>query len=218
MKNNKKYVPEVADLGFPPREGGYAKGHETREEVLRQALAILVEEGYRAMTMRRVAGACGMKFGNLTYHFPTKEDLVRELLEAVIASYERAFDEMLGIADPDPKKRLVEYCTLILQDIRTKKTTRVFPELWALANHDPFVQARVHDLYRRAQAPLVQIVAEMRPDLPEYVRHSLVLHISFSMEGTTPFAGYDKPFEPIMPELAKVAIHAFLTLVETYPA
>lgn len=76
----------VTDLVFPEREGGYAKGHETRELILRTALHILIEEGYRAMSMRRIASACGMRLGNLTYHYPTREDLVRELLNAVISN------------------------------------------------------------------------------------------------------------------------------------
>lgn len=56
----------VNDLALPQREGGYSKGHETRELILRTALSVLIEEGYRAMSMRRVAAECGMKFGNLT--------------------------------------------------------------------------------------------------------------------------------------------------------
>jgi AcrR family transcriptional regulator len=45
----------VTDLLLPGREGGYAKGYETRELIVRSALDILIEEGYRAMSMRRVA-------------------------------------------------------------------------------------------------------------------------------------------------------------------
>lgn len=217
MTNNDFVRISVADLAFPPREGGYTKGHETREEILRQALEILINEGYRAMSMRRVATACGMKFGNLTYHFPTREDLVRELLDAVISSYELAFGEVVHQPGLDPRRRLADICQLILGDILTKKTTHVFPELWALSNHDPFVLARVQELYSRARAPLVEIVGEIRPDLPESEREALALFISSSMEGTTPFAGYEKPFNQLMPKLEKIAVHAFIGLVENYP-
>lgn len=208
----------IADLAFPPREGGYAKGHETREEILRAALHLLVEEGYRAMTMRRIAGKCGMKLGNLTYHFPTREDLVQALLDAVISSYEIEFLEILHDPKLDPAHRLDTYCEMVLEDIRTKKTTRVFPELWALSNHDRFVFERVHDLYARARAPLGLIVAEMRPDLPVEKRQALTLFISASMEGLTVFAGYDKPFEPAMPALEAVATRAFKDIVRTIRA
>jgi len=206
----------VADLAFPPREGGYVKGHETREQILHAALEILVEEGYRAMSMRRVAAACDMKLGNLTYHFPTREDMVRELLEAVIASYEIEFDAIVQMPGVRAEQRLADICGLILEDIRTKKTTRIFPELWALSNHDPFVLDRVQELYGRARIPLLEIVAEMRPDLPQQDRQDLALFISASMEGMTVFAGYDKPFCHRMPAISDIATESFLHLLRTY--
>lgn len=206
----------VADLAFPPREGGYAKGHETREHILQASLNLLVEEGYQAMSMRRVAATCGMKLGNLTYHFASREDLIRGLLDAVIRAYEIEFAAIVHMPGTPPEERLAEICGLILEDIRTKKTTRVFPELWALSNHDPFVFERVQETYARARAPLVEIVGEMRPDLPEEQRHDLALFISASMEGMTMFAGYEKPFEGRMPAIETIAIRSFVDLVRNW--
>lgn len=208
----------VADLAFPPREGGYTKGHETRELILQAALHLLVESGYRAMSMRRIAAACDMKLGNLTYHFPTREDLVQALLDAVISAYEIEFDKIMHNLQLPPEARLKLYCETVLEDLRTLKTTRFFPEIWALSNHDPFVFERMHELYARARAPLVEVVEEMRPDLPEDKRAALVLFISAAMEGLTVFAGYSKPFEPMMPGIEGVAIKAFKDVVKTIRA
>lgn len=208
----------IADLAFPPREGGYVKGHETREQILEAALHLLVEEGYRAMTMRRVAAECGMKLGNLTYHFPAREDLVQALLDAVISAYEIEFHEITHNPMLAPDVRLAQYCELVLEDIRSKKTTRVFPELWALSNHDPFVLDRVQELYARARAPLLEIVEELRPDLPPDKRQALALFISGSMEGLTVFAGYEKPFEDRMPMLENIAMKAFIDVLRNISA
>lgn len=215
MPDRYKPIPpnSVAELSFPPREGGYVKGHETREQILYAALGLLIDEGYRAMSMRRVAAACGMKLGNLTYHFPTREDLVQALLEAVISSYEVEFIGLLTNPMLQPEARFASYCQLILEDIRTKKTTRVFMELWALSNHDAFVSERVHELYARARAPLLALVTEMRPDLTADQHEIIALFISASMEGLTIFAGHDKPFEPRMPAIEALAIRAFVDLV-----
>lgn len=214
--NQRDNTPKfVTDLIIPEREGGYLKGQETRELILRTALSILIEEGYRAMSMRRVAAACDMKFGNLTYHYRTREELVRELFEAVIASYEVEFDAITHVPDLPPEERLQRVCLLILDDIRSKKTTRFFPELWALSNHDPFVFDRVQDLYVRARAPLLAIITEMRPDLTAEECEIVSLFISGSMEGMTIFAGHDKPFEPRMPEIERIAVLSFCNLVRT---
>lgn len=216
MKQTDIFHPVVADLIVPEREGGYSKGRETREIILRAALSILIDEGYRAMSMRRVALICGMKFGNLTYHYRTREDLVRELLDAVITSYEIAFDAVVRRPDLEPEARLGQYCLLILDDIGTKKTTRVFPELWALTNHDPFVLERLHELYRRARKPLLEIIDELRPDLSSDEQEALTLFISSAMEGATIFVGHEKPFASRMASLAEVSVEAFTGLVRNF--
>ncbi|MFN3423108.1 MAG: TetR/AcrR family transcriptional regulator [Novosphingobium meiothermophilum] len=214
---NQEHTPPstVSDMIMPEREGGYVKGNETRELILRTALSILIEEGYRAMSMRRVAAACDMKFGNLTYHYRSREDLVRELTDAVIRAYEAEFVTIMHMPGVPPEERLRRICMLVLDDIRSRKTTRFFPELWALSNHDPFVLERVQELYVRARAPLVDIVAEMRPDLSPEEREIVALFISGSMEGMTIFAGNEKPFEPRMPQIERIAVHSFCLLVKT---
>lgn len=208
----------VAELAFPPREGGYSKGHETREQILSSALHLLVEEGYSALSMRRIAAVCGLKIGNLTYHFATREELIRALLDALIRAYEVEFDAILQFTDETPEERLAEVCGLVLEDIRTKRTTHVFPELWALSNHDPFVLDRVQELYTRARQPLLETIRAMRPDLDPQAHADLALFISASMEGLTVFAGYEKPFEGRMDELERIAIQSFLGVIQTYRA
>lgn len=206
---------EIPDLVIPEREGGYAKGQEMREQILRAALILLIEEGYRAMSMRRVAAMCGLKLGNLTYYYPSREDLVRDLLESVVRAYESVFETIREDAGLPPERRLAELCRILLEDIRTKKTTRIFPELWALSNHDRFVQERVNELYARARASFVEIISEIRPDLRPEHHQVLALFLSASMEGTTIFAGHGKPFEPHMPWLENLAIKSFIDLVST---
>lgn len=102
---------------------------------------------------------------------------------------------------------------IILDDITTKKTTRVFPELWALSNHDPFVQERVDELYQRARASINELVGEINPALPAEEREVVALFISASMEGMTIFAGYEKPWRAKMPAIERVAVKAFLHVI-----
>lgn len=111
--------------------------------------------------------------------------------------------------------RLAEVCVLILEDISTKKTTRIFPELWALSNHDPFVLERVQEMYARARVALEEIIGEINPALPADERATLALFISGSMEALTMFAGYEKPFQPQMPWLERIAVKSFVQIVST---
>lgn len=211
-------VSIIYNFVVPEREGGYARGKAGHDQILRAAKFILVEEGYRALTMRRIAAQCGLRPGNLTYYFKSKEDLVRALLEAIITSYETEFDTIVKDETRSLEDRLVHLCTLILDDIRTKRTTRIFPELWALSNHDPFVNERMHDLYNRARASLEALIGQINPALPPQVQRDLALFMSASMEGLTVFAGYEKPFIDRMPALERIAARSFLFLVKNLSA
>lgn len=209
-------VPIVADFVVPEREGGYARGKAGHEQILRAAIDILIEEGFTGLTMRRIATRCGLKPGNLNYYFPTKEDLVRGLLDAIITSYEVEFQIIVSDTTASAAERLERLCNLVLEDILTKKTTRIFPELWARSNHDPFISDRMHELYVRARAPLEVMIAELNPNLTEQDRKDLSLFISASMESLTIFAGYQKPYADRMPVLERIAVESFVSLIANW--
>lgn len=203
----------VPDLKIPPRTGGYARGQDGFEQILRSALSLLVNHGASALTLRRIATESGMNVGSLNYYFKSKDDLIRELLDAVISSYEEAFDEIIHEPGASAEARLENLVALILDDITTKKTTRFFPELWAMANHDSFVHDRMNELYERARVSLNELIAEINPRLSADQREILALFISASMEGMTVFAGYQKPWVDRMPVLKLLSRKSFIQLV-----
>ena len=192
MKNRFKNKFIVPDLVLQEREGGYDKGRDVYEQILKSALDLLIDQ---------------------TYYFPTKEDLVRELLNAVISSYEIEFEAIVHEEDTTAIHRLEEICVLILEDIGTKKTTRFFPELWALSNHDEFVLERVQELYARARHPMMQLISEINPALSAAQCETTALFMSASMEGMTIFAGFEKPFADKMPWLERLTIKSFIDLI-----
>ncbi len=63
----------VPDLKITPRTGGYARGQDGFEHILRSALALLVNHGSAALTLRRIATESGMNVGNLNYYFRSKK-------------------------------------------------------------------------------------------------------------------------------------------------
>ena len=50
----------------------------TRERILEVSLRLFNERGYAATSLAEIAEGAGIAKGNLTYHFPTKYDLVLE--------------------------------------------------------------------------------------------------------------------------------------------
>ncbi len=208
----------VPDLTIAPRPGGYARGQEGFEQILRAALSLLVNHGAAALTLRRIATEAGMNLGSLNYYFRSKKDLIREWLNAIISSYEGAFRQIVHVPGARPEERLASLIELTLDDITTKKTTRFFPELWAMANHDPFIHERMTELYDRARVSLNELIGEINPELSGEQREAVALFISASMEGMTVFAGYEKPWGPRMPILQAISRRSFVQLVQTLRA
>lgn len=54
----------------------------TESKILNQAIEIFRKKGYHTTSMNMVSEACGISKGNLTYHYPTKEELFKECINA----------------------------------------------------------------------------------------------------------------------------------------
>ena len=57
------------------------KGAERVSEIVRAGAEILLEEGFSAVTKRRVADRVGIAHGNVGYYFPTRESLWRAVVD-----------------------------------------------------------------------------------------------------------------------------------------
>ena len=71
-----------------PERNTAKEGTSTRETILDATESIMVEEGYSAVTSRRVADKAGLKSQLVHYHFGTMDDLF-------VAVYERSEKEFL---------------------------------------------------------------------------------------------------------------------------
>ena len=54
---------------------------DTRAKILTAAAQLFAQQGYRSVSMRAIAAELGISVGNLTYHFPHKQDIATALVE-----------------------------------------------------------------------------------------------------------------------------------------
>lgn len=196
------------------RPGVYARGAETVDAILKAALRVLLEEGATAFTIRRVATACDLRVGNVSYHFPRKEMLVQVLLDDIMAHYEAKLEVNVRQPEISDEERLQLVITMCLEDIAAKRTTRLFTELWALANHNPFIADRIRAFYGKVHDVIGEYIRPLNPELDEDEVNTLALFISAAMEGTTPFLGFDKPWRAKMPAITALSTQWFVALVK----
>ena len=64
------------------KRGPYAKGRERREEILEATLEVFSRSGYRGASMRAIARQIDITPTLIQHYFPTKEDLLTEVIRA----------------------------------------------------------------------------------------------------------------------------------------
>jgi AcrR family transcriptional regulator len=202
-------------IAAPPRPGIYIRGTETVDSILKAALSVLIDEGASAFTIRRIAARCDMKVGNVSYHFPRKEMLIQVLLDELVESYGKLLDEQVRKPGLSAEERLRRVIVMCLNDISGKRTTHLFTELWALANHNEFVADRVRTFYQKVHEVIGEYVATLNPRLTQDEVHTIALFISASMEGSTPFLGNNKPWAHKMGAFTALAVKSLVELAKT---
>lgn len=202
-------------IAAPPRPGIYARGTETVDSILKAALFVLIDEGASAFTIRRIAARCDMKVGNVSYHFPRKEMLIQVLLDELVESYGKLLDEQVRKPGLSAEERLRRVIIMCLDDISGKRTTHLFTELWALANHNEFVADRVRAFYQKVHEVIGEYVATLNPRLTPDEVHTVALFISASMEGSTPFLGNGKPWAHKMGAFTALAVKSLVEVAKT---
>lgn len=202
-------------LQVRPGTAAFSKGQKRVLKILQSARDLMIAGGYHNLTMRKVAAEAGISVGNLSYYYPSKEHLMRDLLDQVIESYMWEFDKIKDTAGEEPEQQFAAIIRFIIEDLGTQETTNFFPELWALANHDSHAAERMDALYIKARIVLNELIEVLNPSLNEPEREQLALFISASMEGLTPFVGFQKPWEPKRSNIANIAAISFLNLVKT---
>ena len=69
----------------PRRRGAYAKSAETRGKILAAALEVAEDVGFHGVSLTEIAKRAGVAVGNVGYHFGSRDELLREAMQAVTA-------------------------------------------------------------------------------------------------------------------------------------
>lgn len=88
--------------------GRYAKGVVKREEILDAALSVFSQVGFQGSSLREIARKCGVSHQSLMHYFPTKQELLIEVLHRRDERLRTHFDDPAGMA-VDELVSLAEY-------------------------------------------------------------------------------------------------------------
>ncbi len=114
-------------------------GEKTRRQILDSVLAVIAKEGVDAITHRRVGHEAGVSHGVVSYHFPTRDELIYKSFE----HYFSDFEDIQGKVGWDTEKKmtkrqLVDIMTAIVaEELSYGSSILVEQELILIAARNP---------------------------------------------------------------------------------
>jgi len=73
-----------------------SESHPTIELILSSARQVLIEHGHVGFTTRLVAESAAISPGSLSYHFPSKTELLQAVISRLVEDYARQFEIFLS--------------------------------------------------------------------------------------------------------------------------
>jgi len=119
-----------------------------RDRLVEVTLKIIADRGLADATYRTIADLAGVPLGSMTYHFPTRQDLIFAAFERFANKSFCCLDDVAGdaVSDTDPRERLV---WMIVADSHDRKREKVLlAEPYVLAFRDE----RYAELMRQTNA------------------------------------------------------------------
>ncbi len=141
---------------------------ETRQTVLKSVVKCLDELGYAETSFRAIQVESGLSRGSINYHFPTRHDMIvattEWMLENAKTGARMFFDSMQNFEETTAYKQITQL--LWLKVVNTAEG-RAFVELLAAARTDPVLESAFHDMMRRWDGEIDEMIRETYPADPD---------------------------------------------------
>lgn len=162
-------------------------------EILEAASDLLREGGFEAFSMRRVAERSEMALSALQHHFPTRADLVREVIEHRLKWYGAGLADRIMSLPDDPERQFLGVIDWLLDDIRFEPTASFTVQFWAFAAYDADARAMLDRFMSRYRVFLAKIMCALNPGLSEAEGLTRSALISVMIDGSALLLAPDKP-------------------------
>ena len=116
MRANKKPLSTAsvgeAAVRFRHRLVPFSKAEQTRLKILDATLESLCEHGIEKTTLQTIANHAGLGVSHVGYHFPEKQELIREAIQYDTLLYREVLEDFLRQAR-SPKRNCAHFSKLI---------------------------------------------------------------------------------------------------------
>ena len=183
MNGNSKLLPRRKTPGTPAAKlapFGDTKA-DVRQSLLQAALELLQTQGFSALTQARVAELAGVRQSHLTYYFPTRNDLLKAVIEAISSA-------LLGMMSSQRKPTLTEIRSAMVEMARQQFVPRLMLSLIMAAEEDHSLkmwqQSFLEEFLNRLAAALRQVGLQIAEDDLRLFLSALVGALVMGLTGT----------------------------------
>ena len=162
--------------------GPTRKSEQTRARLLDAAARVLRDKGYAGARLSDIADAAEMHTPGVYYYFPSKDDLVEEVLRTGVARAASFVEERVaavpeGASALDRLRAAIEGHVLMVLEIGdyTSANIRIFGQLPDDIRHRHLAQQRAYGDLWRSLLEEARGAGELRPDLDLSVVRMLIL-------------------------------------------
>ncbi|MFT3661238.1 MAG: TetR/AcrR family transcriptional regulator [Gordonia sp. (in: high G+C Gram-positive bacteria)] len=123
------------------REPRQQRSRETRERLLAATVDMLASRGWAATTIGAVAAAAGVSRGAAQHHFPTREDLITAVLEAMFQEMTEGAAETVENLPDGPER--IDLVVERAVSIYVGKQFKAALQVWAAAASDAHLREAI---------------------------------------------------------------------------
>ena len=170
-------------MAEPPARWQQRKSALTRQRIVEAGFQCLVENGYSGLTTAAVAERCGLSRGAMHHHFPTRLELVADVVDHVFYQRMQGFlrDYFAALKVRGEEEMVEVACSAHWQSVQTREYA-AYLELAAAARTDAELAHYFDPAARRYDEVWV---AEMIEAFPQYRDHWDALKLANDIVTTT---------------------------------
>jgi AcrR family transcriptional regulator len=183
-----------------------------RKTAARRARPVLAQEGYAEFSLRRVARRVNIRLSTLQHYFPSRDDLLRAVVEHTVAEYDATYERQSSRWGTSARSKLVGMVRYLLEDLRQPDTAGFFVEFWARGLRDPMAGRLLHQAYRHHRDRIRIAMAPLNPSISGHTAELRALLAVALIEGLTIFIGGQRVRDPSLEGLEEEVIRWILRM------
>ena len=176
-------MDEVQREGVAGTNGMTEKGRARVCAILEEAKNILVEEGFAELSFRNIAKRVGIKVGNITYYFPSRERLLEELAVYIFDRWDAGFRQRVPARLTDPQEVFDYSIRYMIEENKRHRTNALLQEMWAMASRSDVVMRMLDVFYTKMRVWIDGVLVNVNPALPARSRRLRAALMTSQIEG-----------------------------------